>query len=87
MVSLHFKLLYAVYGTNCTAPIFFILSACFSSFLLCSSVSFTVHFHPSSWLPPRNLPPPKLKLKHPPPKPQLLLAFISNPTKLPTRSL
>ena len=41
MVSLHFKLLYAVSSTICTALIYFILSACFSSFLLCSS--FTVY--------------------------------------------
>jgi hypothetical protein len=32
MVALQFKLLYMVYGTNCTAPIFFILLACFSYF-------------------------------------------------------
>ena len=32
VVSLHFKLLYAAYCTNCSAPIHFIFSACFSSF-------------------------------------------------------
>jgi hypothetical protein len=47
VVSLHFKLLYAAYHTNCSAPIFFILSACFSSFFtFFLSVSFPVHFHP-----------------------------------------
>jgi hypothetical protein len=38
VVSLHFKLLYTVYRTNCSAPIFFILSACLSyffTFFLC----------------------------------------------------
>jgi hypothetical protein len=43
---------------------------------------YSIYFHPSSWLPARNLPPPKVKLKLPPPKPQLQLAFLSNPTKL-----
>ena len=32
VVSLHFKLLYAAYRTNCSSPIHFIFSACFSSF-------------------------------------------------------
>jgi ubiquitin len=32
MAHLHFKLPYVVYGTNCTPTIYFIFSACFSSF-------------------------------------------------------
>jgi len=35
VVSLHFKLLYAAYRTNCSSPIHFIFSACFSSFFTC----------------------------------------------------
>jgi hypothetical protein len=73
IVHLHFKVPHAVYGTNYTAPLFFIIGTFFFYF----ARLFCLHFHPSSWLPPRNLPPPKLKL--PPPNPQPFLR--SSPTQ------